>query len=97
MSERKTRFDLENKITIITGGSEGIGKATASLLAKEGAKVVIADINEANGKKAADEIKGEGGKALFVKLDVTSEKDWSELIKKTVSESRSDCYPDICR
>ena len=77
---------VKGKVAVITGAASGIGKATASLLAKEGAKVVIADINEANGKKAADEIKGEGGKALFVKLDVTSEKDWSELIKKTVSE-----------
>lgn len=77
---------VKGKVAVITGAASGIGKATASLLAKEGAKVVIADINEADGKKAADEIGREGGKSLFVKLDVTSEGDWSELIKKTVSE-----------
>jgi len=77
---------VKGKVAVITGAASGIGKATASLLAKEGAKVVIADINEADGKKAADEIGREGGESLFVKLDVTSEQDWSELIKKTVSE-----------
>jgi 3(or 17)beta-hydroxysteroid dehydrogenase len=77
---------VKGKIAIITGGASGIGKATASLLAKEGAKVVIADINEANGKKVAEEIKGEGGQALFVKHDVTSEGDWSGLMEKTLAE-----------
>ena len=77
---------VAGKVAIITGGASGIGKATASLLAKEGAKVVIADLNEADGKKAVEEIKREGGKALFLKLDVTSEKDWSEVIEKTLAE-----------
>src|SRR4030043_274771 len=63
-----------------------MGRAEASLLAKEGGKVVIADIDEVNGKKVAEEIGREGGKAIFVKHDVTSEKDWSELIKKTLAE-----------
>jgi NAD(P)-dependent dehydrogenase (short-subunit alcohol dehydrogenase family) len=77
---------VKGKVAIVTGGASGIGKATASLLAKEGARVVIADVNEADGKKAAEEIKREGGKALFLKLDVTSEKDWSEVIEKTLAE-----------
>jgi NAD(P)-dependent dehydrogenase (short-subunit alcohol dehydrogenase family) len=77
---------VKGKVAIITGGASGIGKATASLLAKEGAKVVVADINEVNGKKVAEEIKHEGGKAIFVKHDVTSERDWSEVIEKTLAE-----------
>ena len=77
---------VKGKVAIITGGASGIGKATASLLAKEGAKVVIADINEVNGKKVAEEIRREGGKALFVKHDVTSESDWSQVIEKTLAE-----------
>src|SRR4030043_685883 len=77
---------VKGKVAIITGGASGMGSATASLFAKGGARVVIADINEANGKKVAEEIGREGGKAFFVKHDVTSEKDWSELIKKTLAE-----------
>jgi NAD(P)-dependent dehydrogenase (short-subunit alcohol dehydrogenase family) len=77
---------VKGKVAIITGGASGIGKATASLLAKEGAKVVVADVNEVNGKKVAEEIGREGGKAIFVKHDVTSENDWSEVIEKTLAE-----------
>jgi NAD(P)-dependent dehydrogenase (short-subunit alcohol dehydrogenase family) len=77
---------VKGKVAIITGGASGIGKATASLLAKEGAKVVIADVNEVNGKKVAEDIGREGGEALFVKLDVTSEQDWSEVIKRTLAK-----------
>jgi len=77
---------VKGKVAIITGAASGMGRAEASLLAKEGAKVVVADIDEVNGKKVAEEIGREGGKAIFVKHDVTSESDWSGLIKKTLSE-----------
>ena len=77
---------VKGKVAIITGGASGMGSATAALFAKEGAKVVIADTNEAGGKKVAEEIKREGGKALFVKHDVTSESDWRGLIEKTLAE-----------
>jgi NAD(P)-dependent dehydrogenase (short-subunit alcohol dehydrogenase family) len=74
------------KVAIVTGGAGGMGRAIASLLAKEGAKVVVTDVDEANGKKAAEEIRRGGGEVVFVKHDVTSERDWSELIKKTLAE-----------
>ena len=77
---------VEGKVAIVTGAASGIGRATASLLAKEGAKVVAADINEADGNKVAGEIKNEGGEAIFVKHDVASENSWSEVVKKTLSE-----------
>jgi NAD(P)-dependent dehydrogenase (short-subunit alcohol dehydrogenase family) len=77
---------VKGKVAIVTGGASGIGKATASLLAREGARVVVADVNEAGGKKVAEEIKREGGEALFVKHDVTSEQEWGEVIKKTLAE-----------
>jgi 3(or 17)beta-hydroxysteroid dehydrogenase len=74
------------KVAIVTGGGGGMGRAITSLLAKEGAKVVVTDINEVNGKKVAEEIRGEGGEAIFVKHDVTNEGDWSNVIEKTLAE-----------
>jgi 3(or 17)beta-hydroxysteroid dehydrogenase len=77
---------VKGKVAIVTGAASGLGKGAASLLAKEGAKVILADINEAGGKKAAEEIRRDGGEAIFMKLDVTNESDWSEVIKKTLAE-----------
>ena len=77
---------VKGKVAIITGAASGMGRATALLLAKEGAKIVVADINEVNGKKVAEEIRREGGEAIFVKHDVTSERDWGEVIEKTLAE-----------
>ena len=74
------------KVAIITGAAGGMGRAIASLLAKEGAKVTLTDIDEDNGKKVAEEIRRDGGEALFVKHDVSSEGDWSEVIEKTLAE-----------
>ena len=76
---------LEGKVAIVTGSAEGIGEATAKLFAREGAKVAIADINRAKGEEVAGEIKKESGEAIYVSLDVTSEKNWQSLIEKTVN------------
>jgi len=75
---------LDGKVAIITGGGSGFGKATAILWAKEGAKIVIADIVEANGKSAVDEIKKEGGEAVFVKVDVSKAVDAEKMTKTAV-------------
>lgn len=77
---------VKDKIAIVTGGAGGIGGATALLLAKEGAKVVVADINEVGGEKVAGEIRRERGEAVFLRCDVTSECDWSEVIERTRAE-----------
>lgn len=77
---------VEGKVAIITGAASGLGKASAQLLAREGAKVVVTDINEAAGKAAVEEIKSEGGNAIFIRADVTSERDWSMVIEKTLAE-----------
>jgi len=77
---------VEGKTAIVTGAARGLGKAIAQLLAKEGAKVVVADVLEDGGREAAEEIRREGGKAIFIKHDVTSEDSWREVIKKTLSE-----------
>jgi len=77
---------VKGKVAIITGGAGGLGKAEALLLAQEGAKVVVTDIAEARGKKVAEEIRHQGGKAIFVKHDVTIEQGWREVIEKTLAE-----------
>jgi NAD(P)-dependent dehydrogenase (short-subunit alcohol dehydrogenase family) len=75
---------LENKVAIITGAGSGIGKATALLFAKEGAKVTVSDINVENGQKVVDEIKNSGGEAVFVKADSSSPEDNERLVAETV-------------
>src|ERR1700731_3773608 len=63
---------LKDKVAIVTGGGVGIGKAYAQGLAQEGAKVVVADIQEAEAKKVAADIKEAGGEAHLGAVDVTS-------------------------
>ena len=77
---------VKGKVAIVTGAARGLGKAQALLLAREGAKVVITDIDETQGKKAAEEIGQEGGEAIFIKHDVSNEQDWKGVIEKTLSE-----------
>lgn len=75
---------LAGKVAIVTGGADGIGKATCVRFASEGAAVVIADINEALGRATAEEIAGSGGLALFVRTDVADEKSIREMVDQTV-------------
>jgi NAD(P)-dependent dehydrogenase (short-subunit alcohol dehydrogenase family) len=64
----------------------GIGRGSTELFAREGAKVVLADINEAAGRAVVDGIVDAGGEATFVKLDVTSESDWQRAVDHTVEK-----------
>ncbi|PZX60857.1 NAD(P)-dependent dehydrogenase (short-subunit alcohol dehydrogenase family) [Hydrotalea sandarakina] len=75
---------MNNKVAVVTGAASGIGKATAELLAKQGAKVVISDIQEVEGKALADSINSNGGKALFIKADVGNASEMEALIIETV-------------
>ena len=75
---------VAGKVAIVSGAANGIGKATAQLLAKEGAKVVIGDLKEEDGQKAVAEIKEAGGEATFVKLNVTDEAAWKAAIEQTL-------------
>ena len=73
---------LHDKIALITGGASGMGQSEAVLFAKEGAKVVVADVLETEGQKVADSL---GGAGRFVRLDVTSEAAWQQAIAAAVS------------
>lgn len=72
---------LEDKVAIITGAGSGIGKATAELFVREGAKVVVSDIDEEDGKEVANQIKNNGGEAFFFKADVSNPEDQEALVK----------------
>ena len=74
---------VQDKVAIVTGGASGVGKADCLLLAREGAKVVVTDIDEKNGQAVAREITDKGGQARFVKHDISSEADWQHVIKVT--------------
>ena len=71
---------LEGKVAIITGGAHGMGAVEAILFAKEGAKVVIADIREEDARKVEAEISEAGGEAMVAMLDVTQEDQWEQTV-----------------
>jgi len=75
---------LDNKVAIITGGGSGIGRETAYLFAREGAKIVVSDIDEISGKTTVELIEQNGGQAFFVKADVTIPADSELIVKKAV-------------
>lgn len=77
---------LKNKTAIITGGSNGLGRATALLFAKEGANVVVADMDENAGSKVIDDIKKGGGRGLFVKVNVSDQNDVNNLVSAALKE-----------
>ena len=75
---------VKNKVAIVTGGASGLGKSSAKLLAREGAKIVVSDIDEEGGKKVVQQIKEDGGEAIFIKQDVAKEDEWKNVIETTL-------------
>ena len=76
---------LQGKVAIISGAAHGMGAEEARLFAKEGARVVIADLLEEEGKQVEAQIVESGGEAVFQLLDVTSEEDWNRAVEETLS------------
>ena len=76
---------LSGKVALISGGARGMGAVEAELFAREGAKVVIGDVLEAEGHSTAQSISAAGGEAVFLRLDVTSEDDWKAAVDLAVT------------
>ncbi len=76
---------LEGKVAIISGGARGMGAEEARLFAREGAKVVIGDVLEDEGRQVEAEVTEAGGECVFVRLDVTSEDSWADAVATAVS------------
>src|SRR5919108_147709 len=86
-------MDFQNKVALVTGGGNGIGRATALGFAKRGAKVVIVDRDTANGEATAGIVRQEGGQGIFVQADVTDAQSVKAYVDKAVSAfGRIDCF-----
>lgn len=85
-------MQLEGENAIVTGSATGIGEASAVLMAREGARVVVADYNEDQGRETVRTIEGEGGEALFVETDVSRERDVKQCVRAARDEYGT---PDI--
>ena len=77
---------LENKTTLVTGASKGMGESEARLFASQGANVVLCDVDEREGEKTAKSITESGGTAEFMQCDVTNESDWEKVINATTNK-----------
>jgi NAD(P)-dependent dehydrogenase (short-subunit alcohol dehydrogenase family) len=78
--------EFTGKVAVVTGASSGIGRASALFYAREGAQVVVSDINETGGQETVGLIQAAGGEAFFVKTDVATPADCEALVKKTVKK-----------
>jgi len=83
---------VQDKIAVVTGAAGGIGRAAAQIFAREGAKVVVSDLQEENGQETVKLIQQAGGEAVFVRCDVSKAADVENLIKQVVATyGRLDC------
>jgi Short-chain alcohol dehydrogenase of unknown specificity len=91
-------FDLKDQVAIVTGGANGIGQGIAESLAKAGARVIIADIDEDNGQKVAGKVSGD-----FLKLDVTDKENAQSVVEAVIEKygkidilaANTGIYPDV--
>jgi NAD(P)-dependent dehydrogenase (short-subunit alcohol dehydrogenase family) len=76
---------VQGKVALVTGAALGLGRAAAAMLAREGARVVLTDIQSEEGGRAAEEIVAGGGEAMFLRQDVASEEDWRRVMGSVAS------------
>lgn len=76
---------VAGKVILVTGAASGLGKAIVTLLASEGGRVMATDIDEAGGKKAVDAVAEAGGEVVFLRHDVSSEREWKEVVGATMT------------
>jgi len=76
---------LSGKVALVTGGASGMGACEATMFAREGARVVVADTLDAEGREVVEKIAAAGGQARFLRLDVTSEPAWQEAVAAAVA------------
>ncbi|HYB92070.1 MAG TPA: SDR family NAD(P)-dependent oxidoreductase, partial [Candidatus Binataceae bacterium] len=79
-------MEIKGKTAVVTGAASGIGRATSQRLAREGASVVVADIDEAGGAETVKLIEAAGGRAHFVRTDVTSESEARRMLETAVQK-----------
>lgn len=75
---------MNGKTALVTGAAKGLGEATAAMLAREGARVMLTDVDEPTGKEVAERIGREGGDAAFLRHDVSREDDWRRVMQATL-------------
>jgi NAD(P)-dependent dehydrogenase (short-subunit alcohol dehydrogenase family) len=79
-------LNIQDKVSIVTGGSSGIGKTTSLALAKEGSKIVVVDINFEQADKVAEEIRTLGQEAVAMKVDITNKAEVQDMLKKVLDK-----------
>src|SRR5580693_1499099 len=84
--EEAMTLELEGKVGLVTGGTSGIGRETAVLFAKAGARVVVAGRRELEGEKTVELIRAAGGDGLFVKTDVSKASEVDALVRNTAEK-----------
>jgi NAD(P)-dependent dehydrogenase (short-subunit alcohol dehydrogenase family) len=92
MKRREEAMRLSGKSALITGGNSGMGRSTAILFAKEGARVAITGRDEGRGREVVEEIRKAGGQAIFIRSDVTSAADCRRAVEET---AKAFGHPDI--